>query len=222
MEHQLEQDEKEISFQDIGKMLANYWKFILGTSVLVSTVYFLISISLPKQYESYALLKIGFDGDKQIESVYVINEIMKSAPMIEEIKSKVNMPKNTNKGLEVKYFDVFGLLKIVARDESPEKAAQIVQASADIIIDRHHNLHELSQENLGKAVKFVKEMIRPVPLSSGLSEFRSFPTRIAIPPIIDNSPVKPEKRLRTSTLFIIMLLVTTLASFYSERRKNKK
>jgi hypothetical protein len=216
-------DEQEVTLplSDIARMFKKRWLFIFGTSIILSVVYFVFSLTSPKQYESYALVRIGTNGVASLESIPALKEIMASAPMRSKITERAGMKSSAEIG-DIGYDDASGLLKVTARSASPEKAMQIVQASIDIIIQRHNELHDDSQKNLEQAVKFVKEAIRPVPLSSGLSEFRSSLTTILIPPIYDNKPVKPKGRLRTSTLFVMLFLFTTIISFYIEGRKNKK
>lgn len=215
-------DEQEITLADITKIFKKRWLFIFGTTILVSAAYFVISLMSPKQYESYALVRIGANGSAALETIPAIKEIMGSAPMLSRIAEKTGVKSLSEIEGDLDYEDASGLLKVTARATSPEKAVQVAQASIDILIQRHNELHDNSQKNLEQAVRFVKESIRPVPLSSGLSEFRSTPTTIVISPIYNNTPVRPKGKVRTSTLFGILFLVTTIIAFYLEGRKNKK
>lgn len=218
-------EEQDIQLSDILGILQKRWKLMVFPSLIAAFLAACITLFLPKTYQSYSLMRIGFDGSQSIESIPSIKEIMMSFPMRTAIASK--MARETDNDYidtlesKLKYEDASGLLKIIGYSETPEDAAKLVHAVTDIVSGRHQNLFENAQLRKRALVKEIKDTIKPVPLSAGINDFRIQPTTIEIQPVSRNIPVKPQKRLIVMTVFGSVFFICFMISFYIDTRRNK-
>jgi len=228
----MENEEIEISLQDITKVLKKRWKLIIIPAILAAIITALIGFFSHKTYESYAILKIGYSGSKSIESIPELNVIMQSLPMLKEIAGKLDVAdldiadNDEDFALSLKktlfYQDSSGLLQISASASTPQKAQKKIQVVMDIIVDRHKLLYEASEKRINKAVRYVKETISPVPLSSGINEFISELTCVEVSPVLLVKPVPRKIKNKVVTVFIIVLFLSIVGSFYLEGKENRK
>ncbi|HEX2974397.1 MAG TPA: Wzz/FepE/Etk N-terminal domain-containing protein [Bacteroidales bacterium] len=210
-------DEQEISIQEIIDIIKRQWRLIIIPAILASIVAAGISLSLPKEYESYSLLRIGYAGTKPYDSVASVKVIMNSSPFVEQIKQKSGL----NDVDSLKYTETDTLLKVSARASDPEDAQKMVKTATELIIERHRRINEYSEQRLGRMVTYVKEILRPVPLSAGLDEFMVEPTRIEVPPLIMKEPIKVKVKLIVLLVFFGVLFVDILVAFYKEGVNDK-
>jgi capsular polysaccharide biosynthesis protein len=215
--------EQEISLDEIIDVIKRRWKFILFPSIIISVIAGIILAFQPKTYEAYSLIKIGTISGAPIEQISSISDIMKSLPIRQEIAAKLNEGNNPKfvRGINssIKYTDETGLLKIKTINQDPAKAAEIIRVVDDIVLDRHEKMYLNAQVELDKLLKYVKQTINPVPLSSGINEFRITRTEIMVPSFVDKEPVPTKNRLIVIVVFIVIVFINTLLSFILEGRK---
>lgn len=220
------EEEQEIGIDDIINVLIKRWKLILIPSILAAMIAVVYVKSLPKVYDSYALLKLGYLGEKQFETVAVIKEIMSSLPMRVEIASKIkdsNNPKLVDfLKSAITYEDASGLLKIKAINKTPEKAADIVNAVTDIVSSRHKNMYEDAQKKLYGTMEKIRDFVRPIPLTTGIAEFKIEPTKVEIPAITNPVPVDGKNKIIVLTVFFTVMLFNILIAFYLEGKEKIK
>lgn len=219
----MELEEKEISLNEIVSVLIKRWKLIVVPSIIAALISAIYVLSLPKVYESYALLKLGNIGEKQIETVASIKEVMSSLPIRIEIVSRLK-DNNDSKFVEslkdaIIYEDASGFLRIKANGKNPEKAAELVKVTTDIIYSRHQSFYEYAQKELYSTVERIRDFACPIPLTTGIAEFKIEPTRVEIPAIINPTPVGEKKKIVVLTTFFSVLFLNILIAFYLEGRK---
>jgi hypothetical protein len=150
---------------------------------------------------------------------------MKSLPIRQEIANRLNEGKNPKfvRGINssIEYTDETGLLKIKTINKDPSKAAEIITVVDDLIIKRHEIMYLHAQEELDKLLKYVKQTINPVPLSSGINDLKLTRTEIMVPSFIDKEPVPTKNRLIVIVVFIVIIFINTLLSFMLEGRKKQ-
>lgn len=217
------EQEQEIRVEDIVGVFKRRWLFVVLITIFSAAITAVISLYLPKTYESYALLKIGFEGPQPLESISSLNEIMKSFTMREAIARELKIENDEDfidsLGKAITYGDVSGMLKITTLADDPQKAAKYAETVMNIIYKRHLDLYDSSQKRMKLLVKEVREAIQPVPLSAGISEFRNQPTTIEITPRVYNKPTGPIKRKIVSSAFTIALTVSIILSLFLEMMK---
>jgi len=219
-------EEREISLQDITNILKNYWKLIVIPSVLAACIALIISSRMSKTYESYSLLKVGFTGSQSLETASSTQAIMDSWPMRKRIAEEINATMGGNQilttfGGTIVCEDISGFLKIKVYADSPQKAAQYTQIVTKVVFERHQALYNESQKRMRELIKTVREIIQPIPLSAGINELRSEPTRIEVGPQPNDNPVAPDKKKIVSVTFFSVLFLNILLAFYLESRGEK-
>ena len=207
--------EQEITLDEIMSVLSRFWKLILIPSfILAVATYIFLKFFSGQVYQSYSLLRMGGDGSGSFETVSSVEVVMRSIPMLKEISRRLGLPDGTVREESITYIDAAGMLKIQALSDSPDKAYKLVSTATDIITERHAVLFKLSQSNLDNVVKYVKETIKPIPLSSGINEFKIIPTSVLIAPIFEPKPMPSEKLVKVISVFLVSLIITAILSFY--------
>jgi capsular polysaccharide biosynthesis protein len=216
-------DEQELKLEDVVRIFSKKWKFIILTSLCAAAAaYAYFHYATPIRYESYSLIKVGYDGKGTFEAPAAIDLIMNSKPMLLEIAKRMHVNTISEIGGKLEYTDKAGLLNVSAITGSPEKSAQLVQIASGILMERHQAIYEESKKNIDTVVRFIKQTIKPIPLSSGINEFKTSPSQIVIPPVIDTDPLKTNTKMKVIGTFIIFLALTTLISFMGDDKRNKK
>ena len=214
-------DEREIGLEDIVIILQKNYKTIFIPCIiatLLSLLYFLI---IPSTYESYSFIRLGSSGGVPFETQSNIKDIMYSLPILKEMAKKANGTEDSYSEFStIRYEDANGLLKVVARSNSPEKAQKIVGIASEQIIARHQILYNESRRQLNDIVQFIKNTVKPVPLSSAIGEFKAQSTEIVIPPILDNKPIKPKTVIKSLAVFFITFFVCSIIILYKEGRRH--
>ncbi len=219
----MEPDQQEISLDEIFQIIKIHWKIILFPAFIASFLVWFIMGASPKVYESYSLLKIGCIGSAPFESISSLKDIMQSLPMRQEIAEKLNEKDNlkfiSSINSSIEYSDQSGLLKIRNTNTSAVRAAEVVRGVTEIIIQRHRKMYSDAQQDLDNLLKYVKKTIDPIPLSSGVSEFRLTNTEIMVPPFINTEPMPVKIKQTVIIVFIVSMFCCTLISFILEGRK---
>lgn len=213
----MHKEENEIELKDILRVFKKKWLMILLPAVVIAGLAHVFLVLQPNVYESYAIIRIGRSGTGQFESVDAINEIMSSGPMFSEICTKAGV--GPGKFTKIDFKEASGYLKIIAKANSPEMAVKLVQVSSDMLLKRHTEFYKHSQERIKNAVLFVKETIKPVPISSGINEFMLEPTSVLVPAVFDSEPKDSDKIAKPLLVFFLVCFVDLLIAIYVERRK---
>jgi hypothetical protein len=180
--------------------------------------------SMPKQYESYALIRIGHVGDKEIESIASVAEIMNSLAIRKEIAGKMQIQKadyvNALAGL-LKYKNTSELMEIRSLGQTPEQAHALAQAATGVVLSRHAVLFANAKKDIDQTLRYVKQTVNPMPLSIGIKEIRMEPTRIEVPAILDDQPKQSKTKIVVLSVFFAMLLLDMLVALYLQGKEEK-
>lgn len=221
--------EEEISLIDIIRVLKKKAVFIIGVSVGASVVAAVILLLQPKAYHSYSIVRIGIIGNKPLETVPEIRQIMTSQYMEEKILKELNIPfnrKNLGKIRSVYNFkDLDALLTIEVRGATPEETLKYVTVGTDILIKRHEGIYQVAQKRLFESMSMIKNRIAPSPLSTSISDiitFNNAPTILEVPPQRIDYPVPTKKRLVVMVVFLMSFLGTSLTSILLEGFKSQR
>lgn len=221
----MEIDEKEISLDDIIFVLNKWRKIILIPSFCAAVLAVIYTSAEPRSYESFALVRVGSVGSVLYESVPAINDIMQSLPVRQEIAQ--NLKKGDNQEFirslktTLECSDENGLLKVRAVSDNPEKAAEIVKAVCGIIMKRHEDKYVNARIELDRVLKYVKETIRPMPLSSGITEFKISKTEIVVGAFTDPDPVPAKRKQLVMIVFFSVLFGMIIVALILEGRKKQ-
>ncbi|HBU69951.1 MAG TPA: hypothetical protein DEE98_06150 [Elusimicrobia bacterium] len=218
-------EEQELTIEDVIRVFVKRWKLIFLPVILVAFTAFVYNMYPPKVYKSVSLLKIGLDGNRYLEPVYSLDKVMHSTPQLIEVAKllKINMDSDTLKTLasSVEFKDLNGYVEIIVTDDNPQYAFMIADAFTKVLYRRHQVLYLNAKSNMKSLIIDVKELLRPIPLSSGVSELRVVPTTVEVPAIINDKPVEIKRKPIVMTMSLIALLITTILAFYIERKNIK-
>jgi hypothetical protein len=218
-------EDREIGLDDVGRICIKHWKLLLFPTLIATLLAMVYAVRMPKTYESFSFVRIGSDGNGMFEQISNISDIMSTIPIEQEIAKRAGNA-DYREVVGITYTDASNsntnLLRISFVSETPQKAAKIVSIASDLLIERHRELYAESLKNTKEVVQFVKETIKPIPLSSGIREFRLVPTTVIIPAILNTDPVKTNKKIVVIGTFIVVFLTMFIISFYLEGRKHRK
>jgi uncharacterized protein involved in exopolysaccharide biosynthesis len=214
-------DEAEISLSDVLNALKKRWLFIVLPTLVISALTAVYARHLPKEYESTAMIRLGFVGSDPIESVAAASVVMKSEQLREQIAEKIGRANDEDyvAGLTdaIDYTDAAGLLQITVKNKDPQIALNLVNAVSTIIMERQKTTFEIEKKNLAQLIAYVKENIRPMPLSSGIREFRLSESELAVPANLPKKPVQNKKHF-TSVAFALSLILFGFIALFLERK----
>jgi len=213
-------EEAEISLNDVLIALKKRAMIILVPTLLISVCTHFYAHSLPKEYESIAMIRLGFVGSDPIESVASASAVMKSEQLRNQIADKVGHANDDDyiAGLNeaIEYTDAAGMLQVAVKDNNPVVAQKLVDVISKIVLDRQQKIFDTEKKNLAQLVAYVKENIRPIPLSSGIREFRLSESELAVPSNLPKKPV-PNKKHFTLVAFMLSLVIMSFVALYLER-----
>jgi hypothetical protein len=213
----------EIDLRDVVRVIRNRWKLICLPALAVSLLGGVVMKSMPKQYESYSLVRIGHVGNKEIESVASITEIMNSLAIRREIAAKMRIDKadyvNALTGM-LKYKNSSELLEIRSNGQTPAQAHELAQAATGIVLNRHSMLFANAKKDIDQTLRYVKQTVNPMPLSIGINDIRLEPTRIEVAPILSNQPKQSKTMIVVLAIFAVVALLDMLVAFYLEGKDN--
>ncbi len=222
----MEGNKDEISLDDLIVTLKQQWKVILLPAVAAALGVFFVFRMKPAQYEAYSLIRIGINGPKAFESPASLKAIMVSEPMVEEIAKRMasrSLPLEQEYiQKRVFYEDMSDLLKVSARTDSKEKSLLLVRSAIDVLYERHQNLYAGALKELEVIVRYIRTVVNPVPLSSGLSEFRIEPTKIEVVPFAERNPLPKRAKFAAMIAFSVTLVLCLFAAFYLQGKKSRK
>lgn len=163
-------EEKEVDLRDYLKMIKKRWKIILIVFLISTATAAIVSLLLPKTYESRAMVRIGRTRDKLLEEPSSIIEIFKTEPILEKVVEELNIPPAQGKlgelASKIKMREKSGLLEIKGRGETPEEALRLVNAAATILLKRHEEIFErakiILEEYLASGKERLAEMERDI------------------------------------------------------------
>lgn len=213
-------DEVEISLSDILNALKKRWKLVFLPAFVISIFVHIYALNLPKQYESSAMIRLGFVGSDTIESVATTSVMMKSEQLRNLIAEKAGRANDEEYVADladaIEYSDAAGMLQITAKDKDPHTAQKLVDMVSAIILESQKKVFENEKKNLAQLVEYVKDNIRPVPLSSGIREFRLSESVLAVPSNLPKKPV-PTKKHYTSVALALSLILMSFIALFLER-----
>jgi uncharacterized protein involved in exopolysaccharide biosynthesis len=186
---------------DPWKYLQVLWKrrgIILSVILLCIFIAVIISLFLPKRYQSELLLKVGNVGNVRnveaistpIENEKAVVELIKSKPFLVTVINK-NLdkwgksisPKELN--LKVTLEGDSRLIRIRAEGKSPQQSVEIVNAIAGEIIIRHKNKYDNAMAILKKMEDDLS--IQITSLEKQIEELRKIMTKIQASPDLNIS-----------------------------------
>jgi len=139
-------EEKEVDLRDYINMVKRRWKIILIIFLVLTISIAVVSLLLPRIYESTAMIKIGKMRNAALEDPSTVIEIFRTKPMLEKVAKELNLPVIDGKLGEliskIRIREKSGLLEIRARGETPEEASKLVNAVATALLKRHEEIFE--------------------------------------------------------------------------------
>jgi len=163
-------EEKEVDLRDYLRMLRKRWKIILIVFLISTATAAIVSLLLPKTYESIGMVRIGRMRDKLLEEPSTIIEIIKTRPLLRKVAEKLNIAATQERLRElaskIKLREKSGLLEIKGRGENPEEALRLAEAVSAVLLERHELILEQAklslEEYLVSGKKRLAEMERDI------------------------------------------------------------
>jgi len=163
-------EEKEVDLRDYLRMLRKRWKIILIVFLISTATAAIVSLLLPKTYESTGMVRIGRMRDKLLEEPSTIIEIFKTRPILGKVAEELNIPATQEKigelASRIKLREKSGLLEIRGRGESPEEALKLTKAVTAVLLKRYEQIFEqaklILEEYLASGKKGLDEMEKEI------------------------------------------------------------
>lgn len=156
----------EIDLMDYVKVLFKRKKLLIGIiifSILCGLAYTLLSSST---YKTEAILKPGRVGgsilEQPEETIAVLEQRSTLKEVLNNIDTEIEAKDKVKKLQEILTFEKpekINLITISAENSSPEVAIQSVQASSNLVIERHKDLFDQREKALEEKISNTKEEI---------------------------------------------------------------
>lgn len=159
-------EENEIDLKEYLLVIKKRWKQIFLITFLGTLTSVIVALTLPRLYESNAVLKPAHVGERVIEATSVTEALLKNPnnPYLREIALKLYNDPSEEKCRSImeqfKIADYAGFVRITAKDNTPEKAMQFVAILKDIIVGRHKYLIDKERKILNAEFSVLKEQLR--------------------------------------------------------------
>ena len=168
--------EDEIQLIDYLRIIIKKRWLIIGGTVFFMVTALVISLFLPKSYQTSLQLKIGEVWGKSIENHYRVAEIINSEPFIYRLKKKMGLTESLNqikrkKSITAEIIEAGGtrdarfpiLVRIVSRGSTPNEAVRMSTTVADLVIKEHLLMfdelmkeHHLYESKLEKQIQVIQ------------------------------------------------------------------
>jgi len=160
---------EEVDLMDYLKIVWK-WKYliIIGT-VVCAAIAGMVSLSLPRVYETTEVIEIGRVVGSSLANVKAVKSIMESESFADEVIHTLNLNENPRHLLErikVQVTNGTNMLKISVQGKSPEEAVRIARTMANLVINDHKDkfnklmkLQNSYKEDLARDVKKMEEEI---------------------------------------------------------------
>lgn len=143
-------NEEEIELIDYFKVIWRRRRMIIGGTLACVLAVLTMSLLLPKTYETDLYIQIGQVWEKSLEDTYRVAEIINSESFLDKVREKTHLPMTTyrmkkEKIVIAKTIDagkklvvaVPQLVEIVTRANTPEKAVELAETAAELVIQEH-------------------------------------------------------------------------------------
>ena len=172
---------EEVDLMDYLKVVWK-WKYliIIGT-VVCAAIAGMVSLSLPRVYETTEVIEIGrirttqevegikTGGEELLADVNSVKSVMESEAFMNQVIQTLNLnesPKSLLERVKVQRVERTNILKVSVQANSPEEAVRIAKAMANLVINDHKDkfnklmkLQNSYKEDLARDVKKMEEEI---------------------------------------------------------------
>ncbi|RLE06615.1 hypothetical protein DRJ00_09460, partial [Candidatus Aerophobetes bacterium] len=160
---------EEVDLMDYLKVIWR-WKYLIVLGTFVCTIVAgMVSLSLPKLYETTEVVEIGKVRDNLLADVNAVESIMMSESFTNQVISKLNLdesPARLLKRIKVQKIGRTNMLRVSVQGKSPEEAVNIAKTMAELVVvahkDRFDKLMKLQntyKEDLATDAKRMEEEI---------------------------------------------------------------
>ncbi len=160
--------EEEVELIDYLRVIWKRRWLIVGGTLICMLAALVVSLLLPKVYETSLNLQIGRVWEKPIESPYRVTEIINSEPFLDKVRKKMGLDQTAHEmktGKVVVAESIEGgkisdqgnpiLVSILTKARTPEKTVELVQTVADLVIQEHKPRFD---ELISEYVRYEKEL----------------------------------------------------------------
>ncbi|MDI6641394.1 MAG: Wzz/FepE/Etk N-terminal domain-containing protein [Elusimicrobiota bacterium] len=161
-------EENEINLREYLLVIKKRWLQIFLIIFVATLTSGIVVLTLPRLYESNAILKHAHVGEKIVESTDATETLLKNTnnPYLRDIALKLynNSAEKICRriGRQFKLLDQTGFLRITAKEQTPEKAIQFVSILTEIIVTRHNHLLEKEKKILNAEISALQEQLNKI------------------------------------------------------------
>ena len=216
-------EELEISLVGMMSVLKKRWVVIVFPALIAGLIAHFVAPYMQKpEYESKAVIRVGFSRGTPLESAATLKGIMTTLSVLNLIAENIDTKGDPNMTtvLEnmITYTVTDQLITVSMVSEDKNVAYQVVTKATEIIIERHNQLYRNSVVELNKAINFVRDVVKPVPLSAGLSEFITRPSEMVEKANLPEKPIDVPAIPYFTTFFLTTMLVMIMVMLYIDRK----
>ncbi|MFH1540666.1 MAG: Wzz/FepE/Etk N-terminal domain-containing protein [Elusimicrobiota bacterium] len=137
-------EEQEIDLLDYLRVLKRKWKLVVGVIVAIAVISAVISLLLPKIYQTTAIIEPAKIQKIPVETAATLELLFKNPlnPYLKEIVLAMNIDENKAYKLDknFKIVDKIGYLSILSNGKSPNEAKKLSDLLCSLILKRHADL----------------------------------------------------------------------------------
>ena len=143
-------NEQEVGLIDYLRVIRKRYRLIVGGTLACMLAALVMSLLLPKVYETNLNLKIGQVWEKPIDDPYRVAAIINSEPFLDKVRQKIGLAETAyqmkrDKIVMAKVIEAARqsidrppiLVEIVTEAHSPEKTVELAKAVAELFVQEH-------------------------------------------------------------------------------------
>jgi len=178
--------EEEVELIDYLRVIRKRRWLIVGGTIACMIAALLISLLSPKVYEANLSLKVGQVWQNPLDDPNRVAEVINSEPFLDKVRQKTDLGKTAYKMKKEKIVVAKAiekaaiLVNLTTRANSPEKAVELAEVTADLVIQEHRaRFDELMSEHLryekelGNQIQIIQKAIEE--LDAALKRQRTNP-----------------------------------------------
>lgn len=152
----------EIDLRDyVNVLLKRKWG-ILAIFLIAAVVAAIISLILPQTFEATALVEIGQIKEQKLENLESINAVLFRETTLKELTSELDFLSQIPLDSVAKKFSLeevknSNFIKIKGRGATPEIAAKMAEAVAEILVSRHQKLFSEAEKTTGIEIETINK-----------------------------------------------------------------
>ncbi len=156
------EEELEIDLGAYARIVWKRKKAISSVVILAIIISLIIGFSLPKVYQATTLLEIGKIKGVYLETPKDVIGFLEQPAVLRKLTQQLNMPEKSWPALKriIANKQTEKFLQISAKDNQPARAKEIVEVTADLVLQRHQEILIGEKKLINQEIKDIEDNVK--------------------------------------------------------------